>query len=130
MPVTLLYAALLGLVMSVLSIRVPMRRGTLDVPYGDGGDVPLATRIRAFGNFVEYVPMMLLLMGFLELQGASVTGLHLAGGGLLLARSVHALAYRGRSTLSLPEKIGRGIGAMGTWLVLTGLSGWALVTAL
>lgn len=125
-PITLTYAAILGLGMAVLSIRVPMRRGQLDVPFGDGGDEALATRIRAFGNFAEYVPMILLLMALAEGSGASATVLHASGAGLVLSRLVHALAYRGRSVLTFPEKVGRGIGAFSTWCVLAGLSAYLL----
>lgn len=127
-PITLTYGAVLGLMMAVLSIRVPIRRGILDVPFGDGGDVPLATRIRAFGNFVEYVPMIVLLMALAEVSGAAPGVLHASGTGLVLSRLVHALAYRGRPELTLAEKVGRGIGAFSTWTVLAGLSAYLLFT--
>lgn len=119
---TALYAGVLGLLMAILSIRVPMRRGALDTPYGDGGDEALATRIRAFGNFTEYVPMLVVLMAILESLGAPTAHLHALGMGLVGARLLHALAYRGRSELTTPEKIGRAISAMGTWLILVGAS--------
>lgn len=119
LPTTLLYAGLLGLLMSVLSIRVPIRRGILDVPFGDGDDLRLATRIRAFGNFTEYVPMILLLMALLEVHEAPPAMLHAMGGVLLGARLLHAVAYVAKTSLNNAEKIGRGIAAMSTWLVLT-----------
>ncbi|MEM6930198.1 MAG: MAPEG family protein [Myxococcota bacterium] len=127
-PITLTYGAILGLMMAVLSIRVPIRRGILDVPFGDGGDVPLATRIRAFGNFVEYVPMIVLLMALAEVSGTNPGVLHVSGMALVLSRLVHAVAYRGRSELTLAEKVGRGIGALSTWTVLFGLSAYLLLT--
>lgn len=123
LSVTPWYAAVLAALMALLSIRVPMRRGQLDVPFGDGGDEVLATRIRAFGNFIEYVPMLLLLMALSELQGASKTLLHLEGAALIALRILHATAYRGRLTLSLAEKVGRGVAAMGTWLLLVASAG-------
>jgi len=126
-PITLLYAGLLGLLMAVLSIRVPIRRGTLDVPLGDGGDEILATRIRVFGNFIEYVPALLALLLVLEASGASPVALHVMGAGLLAARLVHATMFRARNELTTGEKIGRAIGAMGTWLVLASAATYALV---
>ena len=120
--VTLGYTAVLGALMAVLSIRVPIRRGVLDVPFGDGGDEELATRIRAFGNFTEYVPMILVMMALAELSGASPTALHVSGVVLIAARGLHAVAYRARSTLTLPQKVGRGFSAFATWCVLSGLS--------
>ncbi len=126
-PTTLTYAALFGLLMAVLSIRVPMRRGAIDVPYGDGDDLALATRIRAFGNFTEYVPMLLVCFALLELQGLSAAWLHALASTLLAARLLHALTYRGKCELDTGEKIGRAVSAMSTWLVLvaaSGLCGW------
>ncbi|MEN0065720.1 MAG: MAPEG family protein [Myxococcota bacterium] len=122
--ITLMYAGVLGLLMAGLSIRVPLRRGQLDVPFGDGGDERLATRIRAFGNFTEYVPMVLVLMALAELSGGSNAVLHASGAGLVVSRVVHAVAYRGRSELTFPEKVGRGFGALSTWTVLAGLSAY------
>jgi uncharacterized membrane protein YecN with MAPEG domain len=125
--ITLLYAGLLGALMAVLSIRVPMRRRALEVPFGDGGDEALATRIRAFGNFTEYVPMILLLLALLEMQGAPPALLHGLGVPLVGARVLHALSYRARSELTGPEKLGRAVSAMTTWLVLCVGSAAALV---
>jgi len=124
--VTALYAGALGALMAVLSIRVPMRRGALSVPWGDGEDVSLRTRIRAFGNFTEYVPMVLLLMALNEHVGAGAAVLHGLGLGLLGFRLLHALTYRGKESLELGEKVGRGVSAMGTWLVLVVAAGHLL----
>lgn len=121
--VTLLYAGVLGLLMAVLSIRVPMRRGALDVPYGDGEDTSLRTRIRAFGNFIEYVPMVLVLMALLELEQIGATWLHGLGATLVGARLLHALTYRGKCQLDANEKIGRAVSAMSTWMVLVAAAG-------
>ncbi len=129
-PITLLYAGGLGALMAVLSIRVPLKRGVLDMPMGDGGDEDLATRIRVFGNFTEYVPMALVLMLLLESAGASPAALHAMGGTLLAARLVHARYLRMRPRLDLRQKMGRAVGAMLTWLVVTSAAGYALALAL
>ena len=65
--VTLLYASILGAVMTVIGVRVSLRRRSKLVSLGDGGDKDLLARTRAFGNLIEYVPMILLLMGFAEM---------------------------------------------------------------
>ncbi|MEM6790877.1 MAG: MAPEG family protein [Myxococcota bacterium] len=128
--ITLFYAGLLGVFMSALSIRVPMRRGALGVTWGDGNDDELATRIRAFGNFIEYVPAILVVMMVLEGAGASPAFLHGLGIALVAARGLHAYWLRRQSEeLSLPAKIGRASGAMLTWLVLLTGSGYALALA-
>ncbi|MGZ9080482.1 MAG: MAPEG family protein, partial [Burkholderiales bacterium] len=60
MIVTPLYAALLGLWLLVLSLRVVQQRRAARVSLGDGGNTALQRAIRAQGNFVEYVPLALL----------------------------------------------------------------------
>lgn len=119
--ITIVYAGFLGLLMAVLSIRVPMRRAAINAPWGDADDPVLSTRIRIFGNFVEYVPAILLLMALVETTGASDIFLHLCGTGLIAARIIHAFSLR-HGDCPLHLKIGRAIGAMGTWLILICLS--------
>ena len=90
MFVTPLYAGLLTLWFVVLSIRVMNLRG--DVPYGDSGDIAITRVIRAQANFAEYVPLALLLMGFLEVTRYSIYLLHALGVILVVARLLHGLA--------------------------------------
>lgn len=92
MTVTLLYASLLALWFFILSVRVIRRRGTASISLGDGGDATLQRRIRGHGNFVDYVPLILVLMGLLEFAGASVVLLHVIGGLLLIGRFAHGWA--------------------------------------
>ncbi|NNC55212.1 MAG: hypothetical protein HKO07_05785, partial [Pseudomonadales bacterium] len=55
MQITLLYAGLLSILLLVLSYRVVQIRRQ-GIALGDGGDLTLQRRIRAHGNFTEYVP--------------------------------------------------------------------------
>lgn len=82
-------AALLALVYLGLAAWVMAGRLSGNVLHGDGGDDALAKRIRAHANFSEYVPLALILIGLLEMQGAGhglVQGLLLA---LLVGRILH-----------------------------------------
>lgn len=126
MSVTLFYAALLGLMMAILSIRVPIKRAALDAPWGDAGDEVLATRIRAFGNFIEYVPFIVILMALLEYSGFDANWLHGAGITLTVSRIFHAVSLKAGECGTF-RKIGRAIGAMGTWLTLLALSASTLL---
>ncbi len=128
-PITLCYAGALGLLMAALSLRVPLRRLQLQAPWGDAEDLTLATRVRAFGNFIEYVPAILVLMALLELQQAPTLLLHLSGAALLLARLIHAASLWAGECPPW-RRAGRAIGALGTWLVLITLSAAALALAL
>jgi len=110
--VTPLYAGLLTLWFVVLSIRVMNLRS--DVPYGDSGDIAITRVIRAQANFAEYVPLALLLMGFLEVTRYSIYFLHALGVILVVARLLHGLAL----SFGWQPRFGRVPGAGLTVLVL------------
>ncbi len=92
LEVTSLYAGLLSLLLFFLSIRVIRRRRAAGIPIGDAGDLSLIRRQRAQGNFIEYVPIVLLLMALAEAQGTQVLALHFVGAVLLVGRIAHATA--------------------------------------
>jgi uncharacterized membrane protein YecN with MAPEG domain len=131
MVVTPLYAGLLGLFFLMLSWRVIQFRQR-GIPLGDGGDPIMLRRIRGHGNFSEYVPLILLMMGFLELGHTSIYVLHALGIALLVSRILHGYA------LSFTERFrfGRVWGAaltftvLGVSSVLCLLQGWRGMSAL
>jgi hypothetical protein len=92
MTITLLYASLLALWFVILSVRVIRYRGAASISLGDGGDPALQRRIRGHGNFVDYAPMALVLMGLLEIAGGGALLLHTIGGLLLVGRLAHGWA--------------------------------------
>jgi uncharacterized membrane protein YecN with MAPEG domain len=114
MMVTPLYAGLLAIWYLVLCVRIIQYRGKAKINLGDGGDAHMFRLQRAQANFGEYVPLLLLMMGFLELSHWSVYVLHALGVGLLLARLLHGYA------LSFTEKwmFGRFWGTALTFLLL------------
>ena len=113
MFVTPFYAGILAVWFLLLSVRVVnlRRRG---IAFGDNGDVNVIRVVRAQANFAEYVPLALLLMGFLEVSRFSVYLLHALGLTLLVARLIHG------SALSFGWKLrfGRVAGATLTFIVL------------
>jgi uncharacterized protein len=113
MIVTPIYAGIAALLFFVLSIRVVQARGK-GISLGDGGDATLLRRIRAHGNFAEYVPLILLMMAMLELSRYSIYVLHALGITLVVARLLHgyALSFTGRF------KFGRFWGTALTFLLL------------
>lgn len=92
-----LYAGLFALMLIALSLRVIRLRRARQVGVGDGGDEDLARRVRAQGNFTEYVPIALVLLLLLELGGAAPWLLHGLGLALLVGRIVHAWSLGARS---------------------------------
>jgi len=93
MPITMLYGGALALVLLVLSIRVIQARGQTKVFMGDGGNELMIRRMRGQANFVEYVPMALILMALLEYRGAATWVLHALGATLLVARLLHGYTF-------------------------------------
>lgn len=114
LPVTLLYAGLLSLVFLVLSARVVLMRGAGGPSLGDGGNPVMLRRIRAHANFAEYVPLLLLMMGFLEASGLAAAWVHGLGATLLVARLLHGYAL----SFTTSFKFGRMAGAALTFLLL------------
>src|SRR5689334_18600780 len=100
MTVMPIYAGLLALLYLVLSYRVVQMRGKGMPSLGDGGLEPLQRRIRGHANFGEYVPLLLLMLGALELGHLPAAWLHALGATLLVARLLHgaALSFTARWT--------------------------------
>ena len=111
-PITALYAGVLAILLVVISARVSVLRAKFKVMFGDGGKEPLMRAIRAQGNFTEYVPLALLLIGMVEWAGTKPWVVHSLAGGLLASRLIH---YWGITARKDP---GRGIGVTITWIVL------------
>ena len=85
-----LYVGLFGLLLIVLSMRVSLVRRAARVSLGDGDNEILKRRIRAHGNFVEFVPIALLLLALAEHTGMGTLFIHIFGIILLLGRIAHA----------------------------------------
>ena len=125
LPISSIFAAILAICLIPLSMRVGIRRYRTKIWLLDGGDEELIRRIRVQANFIEYVPLALLLLALVEIQGAA-SGLVWGLGGVLLAsRVVHAV---GLSTSE--QSIGRGLGANGTFAVLAVSGVWLLHNSL
>jgi len=99
MPVTALYASLLAPLYLILTIRIVSMRFGARIALGDGGDKTLQKRIRAHGNFAEYVPYALVLLALAENLGAAHWVLHLSGAALLIGRHAHAIALSGEKQI-------------------------------
>ena len=89
-PLTALYAGVLGLLLLALAMRVSLLRSKLRVGMGHGDDATLARAIRAHGNSIEWILLMLLLFLVAELDGASRMFLHVCGITFVGARIAHA----------------------------------------
>ncbi|WP_237214975.1 MAPEG family protein [Falsiroseomonas oryziterrae] len=89
LPVTGLYAGLLGLYFVWLSTRVIKARRLHRVALGTSHRL-VERAARAQGNFAEYVPLALLLIMLCEINGLPDWALHVFGTLLLAGRILHA----------------------------------------
>jgi uncharacterized protein len=124
MPITTaLYAGLLGLVAFGVAFPAGRLRGRLNIPVGDGGNPDLLCAMRRHANFVEWVPLALILIALLELNGVSTTMIHVFGTVLVVSRIAHAVGLRSDTMKSVP----RLLGATGTVLVTVVASVWLIL---
>ena len=87
---TAVFASILALMFIKLSLGVIALRRKNKVSLGAGGVDELDRAIRAHGNFAEYVPLGLFLIGALELNGAPLELVGLLGLLLIAGRYFHA----------------------------------------
>src|SRR6185437_15882367 len=86
------YAAIFALIYIGLTIRVIALRNAKRVSLGSGGDPALERAIRIHANFIEYVPLALMLLTAMEMQHSSLYVLHILCLLLLIGRICHFLA--------------------------------------
>ena len=111
-PITAVFTGILAIMLVGISIRVTRARITKKVSFHDGGDKEMTGIVRAQGNFIEYVPMALLVMALIEAMGGRIWAVYLYGGLLLVARLAHVFAlYSG----FFPARV---IGTSVTWALL------------
>lgn len=106
--VSALYAALLALIQVALTMNVVRYRMAQSVSLGtERGNSELMRAVRAHGNFIEIVPISLILLMLGDLQGAPHWCLHSLGILIVVGRAFHIYAI-----LKCPNSVGlpRGIG--------------------
>lgn len=91
--ITGFYAGLLALIQIVLTMRIVLLRYKHRTLLGDAGNDVLQRRIRIHGNFIETVPLALILILILDLSDASPVVLHGLGASLVIARLLHAYGF-------------------------------------
>lgn len=113
-PITTTYGSILALMLVALALWVSLGRAKTGLSMGDGGDEMMQKRTRAFGNFVEYVPMAVIVMLLIENASGRDAILHTMGIALIVGRIAHVIGIHP----ARPLAVGRVIGAGLTWLVV------------
>lgn len=125
MPTTLSLAAAAALINLWLSMRIGRMRGTEKIFHGDGGNTLLMQRMRAQANFIENVPLALILIAAIELSGKGGGWLPIVGAVFMFGRVLHPIGMD--STQPAPPRL---IGALTTMLTLLGLAVMAVLISL
>jgi len=112
------YAALLTLILITLNLLAITARGKTTISLGDRGDDRLLEASRRQMNFVENVPLALILMALAEGGGASSLVLNIAGIVLVVSRLVHPFGIT-VTRQSHPLRIG---GSVATTAVQLGMA--------
>lgn len=115
--ITAFYAAILALIFVALSGWVVAGRVGNETLFGDGGLDTMTRRIRAHGNFSEYVPFALLLIAFLEADGGSHTLVRVLLVVLVVARLMHPIGMLAKANPP-PQFIFRGGGIVSTLVII------------
>jgi len=121
---TLSLAAAAAIINLWLGIRIGQIRGKEKIIHGDGGNQFLIQRMRAQANFIENVPLALILIAVIELTEKGGQWLAIVGAVLMLARVSHAIGMDNPG-----GNPWRAIGVLVTMLTLVGLSVVAVLIA-
>lgn len=122
LPITLTAAAVAALINIWIAIRVGAVRRSAGVSIGDGGNESLTARMRAHANFAEYTPIVLILIGALEMVVGTNLWLWAIAAGYLLGRVLHPFGMDGM-------RGARAAGTMLSMLATLALAVWAIFVA-
>ena len=121
--ITALYAGILGLMSIGIAGIAGRLRGQTKISIGSGGNQEMLLAMRRHSNFIETVPLALILIAVLEMASAPILAIHGFGIALVVFRLCHAFGLK-------PDTIqgaGRVIGAGGSALLVLVTSIWAIV---
>ena len=124
LPVTLVMTGALALINLWLTFRVGQARRASGVSVGDGGDDRLIRRMRAQANFIENAPIVIALVGLIELAAGPSIWLEGAAALFVLARIAHPIGMDGTVYRA------RMIGTTATILLQLALAIWAIAIPL
>ena len=121
LPMTLTMAAASVLFNIWLARRVGQMRHAHKISIGDGGVEPLAARMRAQANFVEWAPFFLILLAGIELARGQPVWLWAISVLFIVVRILHAYGMD-----RAPGNALRTAGIVATVAILLGLSVYAI----
>jgi uncharacterized membrane protein YecN with MAPEG domain len=115
LPITGVFAAVIGVLLLVLSAVVVKYRIKYGKDIGTTEDLDFKAAVRAHGNLMEYAPLTLLMLGIAELNGVSSGFIYWVGMAFVLGRILHAWGmFQGQGG---PHKA-RMVGILLTWATI------------
>lgn len=126
-PVTAIFAAVIGILLIVLSVMVSRFRLKFKKSLGVNDDRDFHAVVRAHANLTEYAPIGLIMLAIAELNGVPATLIYWTGMGFVVGRLLHAF---GMINGHGGPHVARLVGSLLSWLaivVLAGLLIWNVV---
>ncbi|KPP97371.1 MAG: putative relative of glutathione S-transferase, MAPEG superfamily [Marinobacter sp. HL-58] len=118
-PVSAVFAAVLGLLLIVLSILVSRFRLKYKKNLGVTDDRDFEAAVRAHGNLVEYAPLGLIMLAIAELNGVASGLVYWTGMAFVVGRILHAFGMiNGRGG----PHIARLAGILLTWVSILAIA--------
>lgn len=114
-PITIYFALPLTLLFVLLAFRVASLRRVLKIGFGDGNNDEIKKALSAQHNAAENIPLAIILLLLLELNGAASPVLLTCGSLMLLARLYHAWSL----SHSIGKSTGRTVGIIFTWFLMS-----------
>ncbi|MCK0105794.1 MAPEG family protein [Marinobacter sp. S0848L] len=112
-PVTAVFAAVLGILLLVLSVLAVRFRLKYQIGMGVNDDPVFQATVRAHANLVEYAPVGLIMLAIAELNGVSSTLIYWTGMALVVGRILHAFGMiKGKGKTHMARLFGMVL----TWL--------------
>jgi len=118
LPIALTTAGAAALVNMWLATRIGRVRVAEKISIGDGGNPRLIARMRAQLNFAEFVPVVLILIGLVELAKGTSLWLWVVALVFIVGRVTHGFGMDGWS-------LGRTFGMASTSIIMVGLGFYA-----
>ncbi len=127
LPVTALTAAICAIMILLTAIATVRQRLKARVAFGEGDrNHALVASIRSHGNLTEHAPIVIIMIGLLEMTDVhhwTLTGVAVL---FLAARALHIIGLQADHSLG-KEPWARSLGVIGTWVTMAVLIGWILL---
>lgn len=125
LPITALTAAICAIMLLAAAIATVRARFRTQTAFGDADDQGLISASRSHGNLAEHAPLFVILIGLLEMAGASHWPLTALAVLFLAARAAHIIGLHQPHGNGKPPAL-RAVGVVGTWIAYAGAIGWTL----